>query len=69
VQLKFALFRKKRSNRSCERRAEQSDTMEMCHQPIMKTIAATDYTGCVGQEFSPRNGAEWAENWESVEGV
>jgi len=35
----------------------------------MKTIAATDYTGCVGQEFSPRNGAEWAENWESVEGV
>ena len=25
----------------------------------MKAIAATDYNGYVGQEFSPRNGEDW----------
>ena len=32
----------------------------------MQAIAATDYDGYVGQEFSPRNSADWATSLEAA---
>jgi len=43
-------------------RNELDETQELYYPPIMKAIAATDYDGYVGQEFSPKNGADWAES-------
>ncbi len=31
-----------------------SSIQESCYPPIMRAIAATDYDGCVGQEFTPK---------------
>jgi len=47
-------------------RNELDETQELCYPPIMQAIAATDYDGCVGQEFSPRNGADWATALEAA---
>ena len=47
-------------------RNELDETQELYYPPIMKTIAATDYDGYVGQEFSPRNSADWAKSLEAA---
>ncbi len=35
-------------------RNEINETQELFYPPIMQAIAATDYSGYVGQEFSPK---------------
>jgi hydroxypyruvate isomerase len=35
----------------------------------MRAIAKTGYDGYIGQEFSPRNGAEWVASMEAAYGV
>ena len=45
---------------------ELDETQELYYPPIMKTIAASDYDGYVGQEFSPRNGSDWATSLEEA---
>jgi len=47
-------------------RNEQDETQELYYPPILKTIAATDYAGYVGQEFVPREGATWAKSLEQA---
>ena len=41
-------------------------TLALYNPPIMRAIAATDYEGYVGQEFSPRNSADWAASLEAA---
>ena len=45
-------------------RNELDETQELYYPPIMKTIASADYDGYVGQEFSPKAGADWAASLE-----
>src|SRR5213075_431576 len=40
------------------------ETQKLYYPPIMQAIAATDYDCYVGREFSPRNGADWAQSLE-----
>ena len=40
-------------------RHELDENQELYYPAIMRAIAATDYDGYVGQEFSPRDGANW----------
>jgi hydroxypyruvate isomerase len=47
-------------------RNELDETQELYYQPTCRAIAATDYDGIVGQEFSPRNGADWAASLEAA---
>jgi len=47
-------------------RNELDETQELYYPPILKTIAATDYAGYVGQEFVPREGATWAKSLEQA---
>lgn len=47
-------------------RHELDESQELYYPPIMQAIAATDYDGSVGQEFSPRNGADWAKSLEAA---
>ena len=47
-------------------RNELDETQELYYPPIMQTIAATDYAGYVGQEFSPRNSADWSTSLEAA---
>ncbi len=47
-------------------RNELDETQDLYYPPIMRAIAATDYDGYVGQEFSPRNGADWAASLEAA---
>ena len=35
------------------------ETQELYYPAIMLAIAAMDFDGYVGQEFSPRDGANW----------
>lgn len=35
------------------------ENQEIYYPAIMRAIAATDYDGYVGQEFSPRDGENW----------
>ncbi len=41
-------------------RHDLDDTQELYYPAICRAIAATDYEGYVGQEFTPRNGENWA---------
>ena len=41
-------------------RNDLDGTRELYCPPITRAIAATDYDGYVGLEFSPRIGADWA---------
>jgi hydroxypyruvate isomerase len=47
-------------------RNELDETQELYYPPIMKAIAATDYNGYVGQEFSPRKGENWSAALEQA---
>jgi hydroxypyruvate isomerase len=47
-------------------RNELDETQELYYPPICRAIAATDYDGYVGQEFSPRNGETWAASLEAA---
>jgi hydroxypyruvate isomerase len=47
-------------------RHELDENQELYYPAIMRAIAATDYDGYVGQEFSPRNGADWATSLEAA---
>ncbi len=47
-------------------RNELNETQELYYPPIMKAIAAADYVGYVGQEFSPKSGADWAASLEQA---
>jgi hydroxypyruvate isomerase len=47
-------------------RNELDENQEMYYPPIMRAIAATDYNGYVGQEFIPRDGANWAASLEQA---
>ena len=50
-------------------RNELDETQELYYPPICQAIAATDYNGYVGQEFSPKNGADWAKSLEAAHKV
>ena len=41
-------------------RNDLDETQELYYPAICRAIAATDYDGYVGQEFSPRTGANWS---------
>jgi hydroxypyruvate isomerase len=47
-------------------RNELDETQELYYPPIMRAIAETDYDGYVGQEFSPKSGADWAKSLEQA---
>ena len=45
---------------------ELDETQELHYPAIMKAIAAKNYDSYVGQEFSPRNGADWSRSLEAT---
>lgn len=47
-------------------RKDLDENQELYYPVVMRAIAATDYEGYVGQEFSPRNGANWASALEQA---
>jgi hydroxypyruvate isomerase len=47
-------------------RHELDENQELFYPAIMRAIAVTGYDGYVGQEFSPRNGADWAKSLEQA---
>ena len=47
-------------------RHELDETQELYYPAIMHAIAATDYDGYVGQEFSPKNEQQWRELLEQA---
>src|SRR5207245_1080769 len=47
-------------------RHELDENQELFYPAIMQAIAATDYDGNVGQEFSPRDRADKAKSLEAA---
>ena len=47
-------------------RNELDETQELYYPAIMRAIKETGYDGYVGQEFSPRNGTDWATSLEAA---
>ncbi len=47
-------------------RHELDENQELYYPAIMRAVAATKYDGYVGQEFSPRNSADWATSLEAA---
>jgi hydroxypyruvate isomerase len=47
-------------------RHELDEDRKLFYPAIMRTIVATGYDGVVGQEGSPRNGADWVASLEAA---